>query len=150
MTLALNVDHPLLAGEYGRATFDAVGPLLLIRWSEGGPDLLRALTTTIRAVDATPDDAEPEPQLCASEPAAVGRRVPKSFGQDAELVSASADDRGNRPASSQVQDDLLAGGTGAGLAALERASSADFRGHAPPKALHKRGPFAATRSDGPR
>jgi hypothetical protein len=29
MTLALNITEPLLAGEYGKAAFDAVGPLLL-------------------------------------------------------------------------------------------------------------------------
>lgn len=30
VTLALNVADPLVAGEYGKAAFDAVGPLLLI------------------------------------------------------------------------------------------------------------------------
>jgi hypothetical protein len=42
VTLALNVANPLVAGEYGKAAFDAVGPLLLIGWAEVGPDLLRA------------------------------------------------------------------------------------------------------------
>jgi hypothetical protein len=46
VTLALNVAAPLVAGDYGKAAFDAVGPLLLIGWAEVGPDLLRALTTT--------------------------------------------------------------------------------------------------------
>ncbi|MFJ8967219.1 hypothetical protein ACIRG5_48340, partial [Lentzea sp. NPDC102401] len=36
VTLALNVAEPLVAGEYGKAAFDAVGPLLLIGWSEVG------------------------------------------------------------------------------------------------------------------
>lgn len=39
-TLALNVIDPLLAGHWGRAAFDAVGPLLLIGWAEVGPVLL--------------------------------------------------------------------------------------------------------------
>lgn len=33
VTLALNVAGPLVAGEYGKAAFDAVGPLLLIGWA---------------------------------------------------------------------------------------------------------------------
>ncbi|MFI5587243.1 hypothetical protein ACIA5G_19505 [Amycolatopsis sp. NPDC051758] len=49
VTLALNVAEPLIAGEAGRALFDAVGPLLLIGWSEVGPVLLQALA----AVPAT-------------------------------------------------------------------------------------------------
>ncbi|WP_326943745.1 hypothetical protein [Amycolatopsis sp. NBC_01307] len=43
VTLALNVAEPLIAGEVGKALFDAVGPLLLIGWSEVGPILLQAL-----------------------------------------------------------------------------------------------------------
>jgi hypothetical protein len=35
VTLALNVAEPLIAGEVGKALFDAVGPLLLIGWSAG-------------------------------------------------------------------------------------------------------------------
>lgn len=34
VTLALNVAEPLIAGEIGRAMFDAVGPLLLIGWAD--------------------------------------------------------------------------------------------------------------------
>ncbi|WP_254896947.1 hypothetical protein [Amycolatopsis sp. Hca4] len=36
VTLALNVAEPLVASEFGKAAFDAVGPLLLIGWSEVG------------------------------------------------------------------------------------------------------------------
>ncbi|WP_405166307.1 hypothetical protein OG203_15190 [Nocardia sp. NBC_01499] len=49
VTLALNVAEPLVAGEFGKAAFDAVGPLLLIGWSEVGPGLLRAIGATSRA-----------------------------------------------------------------------------------------------------
>ena len=49
MTLALNVTEPLLAGEYGKAAFDAVGPLLLIGWAEVGPGLLQAISKTGKA-----------------------------------------------------------------------------------------------------
>jgi hypothetical protein len=41
--LALNIAGPVAAGAYGRAAFDAVGPLLLIGWAEAGPGLLRHL-----------------------------------------------------------------------------------------------------------
>lgn len=43
VTLALNVADPLVAGEYGKAAFDAVGPLLLIGWAEVGPVFLQAI-----------------------------------------------------------------------------------------------------------
>jgi hypothetical protein len=43
VTLALNIAEPLIAGDYGKAAFDAVGPLLLIGWSEVGPGLLQAM-----------------------------------------------------------------------------------------------------------
>lgn len=43
VTLALNVADPLLAGQWGRAAFDGVGPLLLIGWAHVGPELLHAL-----------------------------------------------------------------------------------------------------------
>src|SRR6266511_1442357 len=60
VTLALNVADPLVAGEFGKAAFDAVGPLLLIGWAEVGPDLLRALTTTNRPADKAQDQVETE------------------------------------------------------------------------------------------
>lgn len=46
--LALNIAEPLIAGHYGKAAFDAVGPLLLIGWSEVGPSLLQAMQATSR------------------------------------------------------------------------------------------------------
>ncbi|MCK9905067.1 hypothetical protein MXD63_34260 [Frankia sp. Cpl3] len=48
VTLALNIAEPLISGHYGRAAFDAVGPLLLIGWAEVGPGLLQAIQTTAR------------------------------------------------------------------------------------------------------
>ncbi|WP_018503922.1 hypothetical protein [Parafrankia discariae] len=42
-TLALNVAAPLIERNYGRAAFDAVGPLLLIGWAEVRPNLLQAM-----------------------------------------------------------------------------------------------------------
>lgn len=43
VTLALNVAEPILAGQYGKAAFDAVGPMLLIGWAEVGPSLMQAM-----------------------------------------------------------------------------------------------------------
>jgi hypothetical protein len=48
MTLALNVAEPLINHEYGRAAFDAVGPVLLIGWAEVGPGLLEAMNGPAR------------------------------------------------------------------------------------------------------
>jgi hypothetical protein len=58
VTLALNVAEPLVAGEYGKAAFDAVGPLLLIGRAEVGPDLLRTLTIAGPSNEATSDEAK--------------------------------------------------------------------------------------------
>ncbi|MGW6059067.1 DUF2637 domain-containing protein [Streptomyces sp. NPDC055189] len=44
MTLALNVADPLVTGQFGKAAFDAVGPLLLIGWAEVGPGMLQILS----------------------------------------------------------------------------------------------------------
>jgi hypothetical protein len=56
VTLALNVADPLVAGEYGRAAFDSVGPLLLIGWSEVGPGLLQAISSTGSSTVSDGDD----------------------------------------------------------------------------------------------
>ncbi|WP_234313919.1 SpdA protein [Streptomyces sp. NBRC 109706] len=61
MTLALNMAEPVLAGHYGKAAFDAVGPLLLIGWAEVGPGLLQAIAAVGTASGATaqPDQSGP-------------------------------------------------------------------------------------------
>ncbi|MGW4213643.1 hypothetical protein ACWEIJ_37065, partial [Lentzea sp. NPDC004789] len=46
VSLALNVAEPLLAGKYGKAAFDAVGPVLLVGWAEIGPQVLQTLGRT--------------------------------------------------------------------------------------------------------
>ena len=82
VTLALNVADPLVAGEYGKAAFDAVGPLLLIGWAEVGPGFLQAIGTT-----------------CPPEAAAGGDRVAaaKAIGVEAnELVVTPGRSGGDR------------------------------------------------------
>ncbi|MFE6615812.1 hypothetical protein [Amycolatopsis sp. NPDC057786] len=54
VTLLLNVADPVFAGQWGKAAFDSVGPLLLIGVCESGPGLLRALS----AVNADPGSAQ--------------------------------------------------------------------------------------------
>ncbi|WP_410655248.1 hypothetical protein [Amycolatopsis sp. lyj-112] len=64
VTLLLNVADPVCAGQWGKAAFDAVGPLLLIGWAEAGPGLLRALSaanTELGSVQlSTSSSAEPK------------------------------------------------------------------------------------------
>lgn len=55
VTLALNVAEPLIAGEVGKALFDAVGPLSLIGRSEVGPGLLQALADLRQSVEPPAD-----------------------------------------------------------------------------------------------
>ena len=56
VTLALNVADPLLASEWGKAAFDAVGPLLLIGWAHVGPELLHILSARSPIPAAVRDD----------------------------------------------------------------------------------------------
>ncbi|WP_262706381.1 MULTISPECIES: SpdA protein [Streptomyces] len=60
MTLALNTADPLIAGDLGKAAFDAVGPVLLIGWAEVGPGLLHALATTSQPSPAPRPSATPQ------------------------------------------------------------------------------------------
>jgi hypothetical protein len=64
VTLALNVAEPLVAGQPGKAAFDAVGPLLLIGWSEVGPGLLQAINSANLTVSG--DRAQETLQFAAS------------------------------------------------------------------------------------
>jgi hypothetical protein len=115
VTLALNVADPLVAGQYGKAAFDAAGPLLLIGWAEVGPDLLTALTIARQPDGTTLDDAKPAQAAFADEPAAVGQALELS-AEDAKPNRAPADGQNSRAASTMVDDDLL-----------ERARAADAR-----------------------
>ncbi|MFF6852346.1 SpdA protein [Streptomyces antimycoticus] len=60
MTLALNTADPLIAGDLGKAAFDAVVPVLLIGWAEVGPGLLHALATTSQPSPAPRPSATPQ------------------------------------------------------------------------------------------
>jgi hypothetical protein len=47
VTLAMNIADPVCAGQWGKAAFDSVGPLLLMGWAEVGPGLLRAVQAAV-------------------------------------------------------------------------------------------------------
>ena len=84
VTLALNVAEPLIAGRYGKAAFDAVGPLLLIGWGEVGPGLIEAM----QAADGprpSPDTPVVPDSSLVSRPQASARRRRQS-GADASAA----------------------------------------------------------------
>lgn len=68
VSLALNVAEPVLSGAYGKAAFDAVGPMLLIGWAEVAPQVLQALARIEVAAVPTVDRRLADDQ---GEPAAV-------------------------------------------------------------------------------
>ncbi|WP_007513511.1 hypothetical protein [Frankia saprophytica] len=100
VTLALNIAEPLIAGHYGKAAFDAVGPLLLIGWSEVGPGLLHAMQTTNRRTDAgegqqaVPPPSQPGPH---PDPAAeADHRPARNDAPPAGTPSAAGQDQARR------------------------------------------------------
>ncbi|MCM3886699.1 hypothetical protein ND747_24155 [Frankia sp. R82] len=86
VTLSLNIAEPLIAGHYGRAAFDAVGPLLLIGWGEVALGLLQAMQT--RDADASgtgplASDTSSGPAE-RDQPASSGHKPDGSGGQSKE------------------------------------------------------------------
>jgi hypothetical protein len=79
VTLALNVAEPVVAGNLGKAAFDAVGPLLLIGWAEVGPGLLHAMQPAgpdgVPPVPEPAEAADAEGEGSPSRPVATGARV---------------------------------------------------------------------------
>ena len=86
-TLALNIADPICSGQWGKASFDAVGPLLLIGWAEVGPALLRSLHAVERVDEPRVDHGSSEPDPLA-EPKGVAADVQKpSIGTTLKLLS---------------------------------------------------------------
>ncbi|MET9633199.1 hypothetical protein ABZX92_37655, partial [Lentzea sp. NPDC006480] len=79
VSLALNVAEPVLSGDYGKAAFDAVGPMLLIGWAEVGPQVLQALAriqVCAVPVDERLVDGDDEPAAaCADADLSRARRA---------------------------------------------------------------------------
>ncbi|KAA9163208.1 hypothetical protein FPZ12_009385 [Amycolatopsis acidicola] len=80
VTLLLNIADPVCTGQWGKAAFDSVGPLLLIGWAEAGPGLLRALSSASN---------EAEPVKLPSTPPSVPPTEP--WTKPATLHSAGLD-----------------------------------------------------------
>ncbi|SEP53762.1 hypothetical protein [Amycolatopsis saalfeldensis] len=103
VTLALNVADPLVAREYGKAAFDAVGPLLLIGWGEVGPGLLQAMIGAHRVsgrVRVQDDSPLGEHETVGSVP--VG-----AAGDDVESGLEERPSSCSRDEGLAVEDDLL-------------------------------------------
>jgi hypothetical protein len=98
-TLALNIADPIVTGGYGKAAFDAVGPLLLIGWAEVGPGLLQAIASIRRGpalTDSPPTDDDTS--VAANGKPVVGR---------SRSVEAHGDDGTDRGVSDAVDGDLI-------------------------------------------
>ncbi|WP_026360766.1 hypothetical protein [Amycolatopsis nigrescens] len=87
VTLTLNVADPVVAGQYGKAAFDAVGPLLLIGWAEVGPGFLQAIGECNSSTATRTAVTEGQPELLVREQpgmSPVGRETnwEEAGGQD--------------------------------------------------------------------
>lgn len=84
-TLAINTVGSIMAGEVGRACFDAVAPLLLIGWSEVGPHLLASLQGTVPGPSRT---IEQKKLAVSDDLIARARRLDlKSHEQDGRAIT---------------------------------------------------------------
>ncbi|SDM82599.1 hypothetical protein [Allokutzneria albata] len=101
VTLALNVADPLIAGEYGKAAFDAVGPLLLIGWAEVGPGLLQAVAEVSSSTGVDRACVEQSGMQAREEPDAHTARP------DADHAIASRRKRARRAARKRSPEELL-------------------------------------------
>lgn len=81
ITLALNTVSPILHGQLGRACFDAVGPVLLLGWSDVGPRLLGLLHS------AVPDSGRSVPTRGDALGNGPAGSVPERAANGADLIS---------------------------------------------------------------
>lgn len=92
MTLALNVTEPLPAGAFGRAAFDAVGPMLLIGWAEVGPGLLQAISSTGSAAEIPAESATDQRPKVSTAPARQSRpKNQRSYQGSKDLLRADSE-----------------------------------------------------------
>ena len=148
VTLLLNVADPVCAGQWGKAAFDSVGPLLLIGWAEAGPALLRALSAADADLGAGQQCVGGEPEM--HEPASVrhnrqgittscqGADLDEELVQKARLADADHWRRHRRPISAETLRKQLRVG-----AATSRALVAEVRAERAPPNPAKTEPEAA-------
>lgn len=104
VTLALNIAEPLITGHYGKAAFDAVGPLLLIGWAEVGPGLLHAIQAAAaghRPIESRTTDSPPPPGVTRR------RSTPASAVQLRQNRTTSGDSLSREAAREARRQDLL-------------------------------------------
>jgi hypothetical protein len=84
LTLALNTAGSLSHRQYGTALVDAVGPALLIGWSEAGPWLLRQIHSVCPPVASPQSPRRPEPVTAPVASALPARLLARARELDAE------------------------------------------------------------------
>lgn len=126
-----------MAGRYGKAAFDAVGPLLLIGWSEVGSGLLQAISTTrwmpgacefersVPIVGAKTDSAAPQARPQPEKADAVVRRGGRPAANrrsfEGLLVQARCEDSNHRAAHQKpISADIMRVRLGVGAARARR------------------------------
>jgi hypothetical protein len=107
VTLALNVADPIVASEYGKAAFDAVGPLLLIGWAEVGPAMLRSMSSTCQANTATPDEVGSGETVPAADLTQIDNEMAASSAADSESEATLVGKQSELTTSWIEDDDLL-------------------------------------------
>ncbi|WP_206785058.1 hypothetical protein [Amycolatopsis sp. MtRt-6] len=94
-TLALNIADPLVTGAYGKAAFDAVGPLLLIGWAEVGPGLLQAISAIshqpTETINATASGAGADTDATSTNTVATGQNEGSSGDAPSGRVTVAFD-----------------------------------------------------------
>jgi hypothetical protein len=116
VTLSLNVAEPLITGHYGRAAFDAVGPLLLIGLSDVGPGLLQAMNEP-RGTACPLPAGQPRPAAGAVRPTATAETGRDSSSAGPAVVPEQRRAGGSRATGGRVPEGEL----------LERARAEDAR-----------------------
>jgi hypothetical protein len=106
VTLALNVADPIVASQFGKAAFDAVGPLLLIGWAEVGPGFLQAMATS-RYAETLPERVLPASSVGVAADVRDDREAAEGPGSVTDS-DVTIDQWLRRDASRMIDDDLLA------------------------------------------
>jgi hypothetical protein len=84
LTLALNTASAIGHRQYGTALVDAVGPALLIGWSEVGPWLLHQIYTVCQASPPEPSAPQAPEAVLRATPALPARQLARARELDAE------------------------------------------------------------------
>jgi len=97
------VAEPAIAGDLGKAVFDAVGPLLLIGWAETGPGILHAMAATRRPAPSPDLSADVTAGLIPAPPSEVRVQETTPAGRGARTDPADTDTDPKRDESAVVR-----------------------------------------------